>query len=251
MIYCTFALWLFAIVFAARGVLKLAGDMVGARAVDWIVLPGTLVAELARYLACLLTGAEFHAGKLVGDEQARQGRSPRGVPYLTALLTGLLPLAACMGLILLLSMGLDHPVFRSYYVAGVETPKDLPLKIDTIWVLLASQVQLMRDVCKALGNTLDNWPWQNWRGWLFQYLMICLTLRMAPGKRPLRPTLAAVAIVAGLTAAVVAIFSEKAAWLERLWPLLSYTWATALLLLAVTLAARGLVALVAVLAGKE
>jgi len=249
-IYCAFAFWLFAIVFAARGALKLAGGMVGARVVDWIVLPGTLVAELTRYLACLLTGAEFHAGKLVGEKQTAQTRGG-GVPYLTALLTGLLPLAACMGLILLLSMGLDHPVFRSYYFARVEAPKDLPLKFDTIWALLASQVQLMRGVCKALGNTLDNWPWKNWQGWLFQYLMICLTLRMAPNNRPLRPALAGVAIVAGLTAAVVAALSEEAVWLENLWPLLSYTWATALLLLAMALAARGLLALIAVLAGKE
>ena len=246
-----FAFWLFAIVLAARGTLKLWTGMVPPRIVAWVLLPGSLASELSYYLACLLAGAEFRPGKLLdgnGDKPTSGVAAKSGTPYLTPLLIGLLPLVVCLALILLLSYGFDHPVFRSLYFADIDATRTPPyLGEGTIWTLLIEQVRILRGMCEGLAGTLSDWPWRNWRGWLFEYLMICLVLRMAPSRRPLRPTLIGVAVMAALIAAVVAAGSPGAKWMTDIWPLLSYTWATALLLLCVTLAIRGIVSLVKIL----
>ncbi len=249
MIYCAFAIWLFAIVLAARGVLRLLAGMLKPRVVDWIVLPGTLASELARYLACLLTGGEFRSRKLVGDSDTDDA-APAGVPYLTPLLTGLLPLAACLGLTVLLNATFDSQVYRHYEASGRDAAKEFSASNECVWQILRNQVDLLEFVTAAAQAKLSQWPWQNWKGWLLMYLTACLVLRTAPASRPLRPTLLGMAIIAGLAAGVAAIFSENAQWLHSVWPLLSFTWSVALALLAATLCIRGLVALSLALTGR-
>ncbi|NQU76192.1 MAG: hypothetical protein HQ546_07770 [Planctomycetes bacterium] len=254
-IYFMFAFWLFAIVFAARGALAMWGGIIKPKTVAWAILPGTLVAEMACALGCLLTGAQVRLRRLTDVPQDKPDKAldaKNGIPYLTPLLTGLLPLVACIGLIGLLSAGLGRPVFADLYMGQIDAPRDVPyLSNATVWTMLNDQVWILDGHSRALTALLKGWPWQNWRAWLFEYLMICLVLCMAPIRRPLRPTLVAVAVVAFVGAAAVAIFSAEAMWLRRLWPLLSYTWATALLVLTVTLCVRGAVGLVRILLGKE
>jgi hypothetical protein len=251
-IYAAFAVWIFAIVFAARGTVGFWTALVKPRYLAWALLPGTLVSELGYFLACLLTGAEFQGRKLVdGDDGKGPGGETRGgVPYLTPLLAGLLPMAACMGLIYLFSEGLDHPTFERFRQIGQLAPQALPDSGNAFWDFLRHQVDLLQAAWTSLTDSLDAWPWNSWKAWILQYLMICLTLRMAPSRRPMRPALAGAAVLAGLTAAVVALFSSQAKWLQAIWPVVSYTWATALLLLTVTLAAIGLVRLAMLLAGR-
>ncbi len=255
MIYIAFTFWLFALLFVSRGIVKLWTGRVNPKIISWIILPGTLVAELSYYLASLLSGAEFRPRKLVDDaegETTADKGAGKGVPYLTPLLTGLLPIVAALGLILLISSEFGHPVFASFNARGIEAPIDLPLLTEaTIWDLLAGQAHLMGDAAAALGDALGQWPWDNPVAWLFEYLMICLILRLAPHRRPMRPALAAAAVVAMATAATVAIVSPQAQWLYDIWPLISYTWATALLLLMFTLCVRAVIALAEILAGKE
>jgi len=257
MIYIAFAFWLFALVFAARCTMKLWAQMITPKALSWAVLPGTLATELAFYLGSLLSGADFRPRKLVDDSEdtqkdAANGPASGGVPYLTPVLTGLMPVLACMSLIFVLSTELGHPVFRHFYMADVEVPVRLPgVDGETLWGLLAGQVKLMENAWAALTDSLANMPWQNPKGWIFQYLMICLIVRMAPTRRPMRPALVGTAVVAFLIAATVAVVSSHGQWLRDVWPLLSYTWATALLLLAVTLCIRGGVSLYRIVLNNE
>lgn len=254
MIYVAFAFWLFALIFAARCTMKLWAQMVKPKVLSWAVLPGTLTAELAFYLGSLLSGADFRPRKLLDDtEETKTEKKPAssGVPYLTPVLTGLMPVLACMSLILLLSVELGHPVFRHFYMEDVEAPIRLPvLTGESLWGLLGSQVELMENAWAALTDSLAKWPWQNPKAWIFQYLMICLIVRMAPTRRPMRPALVGTAVVA-LVIAGTAVVWTQGQWLHDIWPLLSYTWATALLLLAATLCIRGGVGLCKIVLNNE
>lgn len=254
-LYLLFSAWLIATVLVARGALALLGSLVPIKYVSWALLPGTLLSELAYLLGCLVTGAQVRVGKLIdnGDgrgDKADQAEARKGVPFLTPLLTGLLPVAVCLIAIFIVSDSLDHPVFTKFYLDGIDVPRyDNPTP-DMVWDVLIDQVKLVRDSWRALSQTLRNWPWENWRGWLFEYLMICLVLRLAPARRPLRPVLLGAVVAAGIIAAAVAI-SGKTDWFKSdLWRLLSYTYATAGLLLFVALIVRGVVGLAKILAGK-
>jgi hypothetical protein len=66
----------------------------------------------------------------------------------------------------------------------------------------------------------------------------------------MRPTLAAVLFLAGVVAVLGLLWSRFDSLMHDLWPLLTYVWATLLLLLAVTLLIHGLVALIRILAGR-
>ena len=254
MIYCMFAFWLLAIVFAARGMLKLWGQMVKPKVVAWAVLPGTLVSEVLHMVACLLTGAEFRPRKLLESEDDPRPVSAEkgGMKYLTPLLTAMLPLIGCMALIVLAGAQLGGDVFEGADFEDVSVTSSIPyLSEGTIWTILENQVHVLDAQFSNLGNALWSWPWMNWRSWLFVYLMICLIARMAPNGRPLRPVLAGTVVIAAVTAAVVAVLSTDEGWLHSLWPILSFTWATAATLLALTLCIRGAIGLANVLRGRE
>ena len=103
MIYVAFAFWLFALLFAARCIMTLWGQMVKPGVLAWILLPGTLATELAFYLASLISGAEFRLpkpGEKGDGGKGGLGVASGGVPYLTPLLTGLMPVLACLALII-------------------------------------------------------------------------------------------------------------------------------------------------------
>ncbi|MCK4574593.1 MAG: hypothetical protein KAU36_09480, partial [candidate division Zixibacteria bacterium] len=93
--------------------------------------------------------------------------------------------------------------------------------------------------------------WTNWRVPLFVYLAMCLTIRLAPVRRPLRPTLAAVIVLAGLIALVGVVWKRFDGLMDNLWPLVMYVWASLLFMLWVSLMVRGGVGLARALAGKD
>jgi len=86
---------------------------------------------------------------------------------------------------------------------------------------------------------------------LFVYLAACLSIRLSPVTRPMRPTLAAAVIISALIALLGVIWRRVDGLVDDAWPLLTYIWASLLFLLVVTLLARGIVALVRILAGKK
>jgi hypothetical protein len=67
----------------------------------------------------------------------------------------------------------------------------------------------------------------------------------------MRPVLIGTAVVAVAIIVTVKILSVGGHWLYAIWPMLSYAWATALLLMGLTLAVRGGVALARIVMGKE
>jgi len=79
-IYAAFTLWFFLILFVAIGVHRLWAGLVGARPVGWALLPGTLVAEMAYILGCLITGGEIRRANLFPTRGGPRGGGEAAEP---------------------------------------------------------------------------------------------------------------------------------------------------------------------------
>ena len=60
-----------------------------------------------------------------------------------------------------------------------------------------------------MGQTLLDVKWKDWRVPVFVYLAACLAVRLAPVRRSVRASLAAVVLTAGIIALVGLIWSRS------------------------------------------
>lgn len=259
MIYAAFTLWLLLIVAAGRGVYRLWTALVKPVYVHWVLLPGTLVAEMAYIFGCLITGGEVRKAKLLDSAGGESGESSEGGTHAAArfkfigpAVASLCTLLACGGGIVAVHSLLGEPVLSVFSLSlgwpgSQGLAQTLPTSWDGFWDILSEQVVLLKLTCQTWAK-LD---WLNWRVPLFVYLATCLSVRLAPARRDVRALLAAVVLVAVIIAAVGLVSSGFNGLVHDLWPLLAYIWATVLFLLAATLTVRGMTALVRALAGKS
>ena len=69
MLYAALTFWLLVIVFCAWGVHALWSGLIKPRAVNTILLPGTLVAQLGHVLGLLITGNQVQNTALMSDDE--------------------------------------------------------------------------------------------------------------------------------------------------------------------------------------
>lgn len=249
MLYAALTFWLLVIVFCAAGVHRLWSALSTPRAVNLVLLPGTLVAQLGHVLGLLVTGNSVKNVKLIGDDPAGAPKSdpppePR-VPVIGPIVVGLLPLLACGGGLYAAAHYLGGPIVGDFAPVGV--PDELPLSLAAGWGLLRQCITLAE---KLLDAILDS-RLLHWSTLLFLYLAICLTVRMAPFPGNRRGAVGAI-VLAGVTVAVIGTLSVSVRdCVYSSWLILSFAVAMLLLLLLLSLAAAGLVALVRILAGRE
>ncbi len=260
MIYAAFTIWLFGILFLGIGLCRVWTSMARPSWVHWALLPGTVVSEMAYIFGCLITGGEIRRAKLLGSTDARR-KSDDGEPTTEAtqklkvigpIVASLLAVVACGGAIIAVHSLLGEPVIREFITSGgllsrASLPRELPGGWNAFWTQIAGQVRLL----KRMGETCGDIEWLDWRVALFVYLSTCFAVRLAPIRRDLRATLAAVVVVAGVIALIGAISTKFTDLLQKLWPLLTYIWTSLLFLLVLSLLIRGIVSLAGVLAGRK
>lgn len=265
MIYAAFTLWLFLIIFLGAGLYRLWSQIVRPAWVNWTLLPGTVVSEMAYIFGTLISGGEIRRAKLLdipGRRHPGRGRganesnptaeaAPR-LKVIGPIIAAMLAVLACAAAILAVHWLLGKPVISQFSVAGGELrpaalPKSFPVNWAGLWDQLQGQVRLLRRMCETWGE-LD---WFNWRVPLFVYLAACLSVRLAPVSRDMRATLGAVVVIAAVIALIGALSSGFGDLMTDIWPLLTYVWASLLFLLLVTLLVRGVVVLFGVLSGKK
>lgn len=254
-VYVEFVIWLLLIVFCGIGVYRLWAQVLRPAWLGWVLLPATLVSEMAYIFGCLITGGEIRRAKLLSSfEKSDPGEpttqaAPRWKVFgpITAALVAILACGAAIGLADRL---LGEPVMREFrFASALADPADQPAALaswDALWARMENQLRLLRRTCETFAR-LD---WLDWRVWLFVYLAMCLSVRLAPVRRDLRATLAAAVILAVMIVLIGAVTTRFDQILQAARPILTYVWGNLLLLLAVSLLARGLIALVRVLAGK-
>ena len=257
-IYLAFIVWFVLILLMGLGVHRLLVSLFPARYVAWVLLPGTLVSELAYVVGSLVTGGQVRRLSLFGSRSRGAGgeTSAEASPHpklgaLGSVLAGMLALMACVGALVGLWVGLGEPVLKDFYVhvnrVGLaELPRSLPDSWRGFWGLLGDQVGLLRRSTETI-RLLD---WSDWRAWVFVYVASCIVFRMVPVRKELRWYLAGVVVAAGIVAVIGAVAGGFGV-IADLWPLLNFLYAVALLWLAVWLLVHAVVWLVRVLAGKD
>ena len=83
-----------------------------------------------------------------------------------------------------------------------------------------------------------------WQTWLFVYLAVCLTVRMAPMEGQLKGAIGAILLLGVLTAVFSQLLPAGQSAIRSGWPILSFSVATLLVLLLVSLVVRGVISLV-------
>ncbi len=249
MLYAALTLWLLVIVFSAWGVHWLWSRMIKPRAVNTVLLPGTLIAQLGHVLGLLITGNSVRNTSLMGDDEKGEPTtdSPdkQRIPIVGPVVVGLLPLVACAACLYLAAETLG----RGVLVAGAsaEVPQALPGTLAGIWELLRTSITVTENMLNAiLASDLLNWA-----NVLFLYLAVCLTVRMTPFEGNRRGAVGAI-LLSGLVIGLVAslISAVKGAVLNS-WSTLSFAVGMLLFLLLVSLLISGVVGLVRILARNE
>ena len=255
MLYTTiaFAFWLLLIVFTALGTHRLLEQFGKGRTVDWLLLPGVLVSEMAYVFGCLITGAEVRSASLfpTGRGRAAMTQATPRVKVAGPVVAALIAMAGCLAVMLAVHGWLGEPIIRDFIVdnaglvpkVGADLSGQLPTTAEEFWAFPGAQVELVR---KMYETCLDA-NWLDWSVPLFVYLALCLSIRIGPARRPVRPTLGAAVLAAvalGITQQVGQVWADRIA---GLWLLLTYVWSSLLLALLVVSMIRGTVYLVAVI----
>lgn len=250
--YAAMTFWLLVIVFAALGVHRLWSGLIAPRTVNLALLPGTLVAQVGRVVGLLVTGSTVNNTALLADDDSAEpqtGKEPKSrVPLLGPVVVALLPLAACATAIGIVSEQLGRDVLAR--LADATLPRTLPTSLDGVWLLMRQCVTLVERLVEAVRVG----PLGDWRTWAFVYLVICLTVRMAPLPGTMRGAVLAIFAVGVVAAAVGAIASSAAGprgFIEHAWSLISFSVAALLFLLLLSLTVRAIVGLVRILSGRE
>jgi hypothetical protein len=199
------------------------------------------VAQLGHVLGLLVTGGTVNNTTLIKDDETaapEQTANPRPrVPVIGPVVVGMLPILACTATIYLVANHLGGEV-------GSEMRRDsvteaLPKTIDGAFDLLRGLITQAERTLQAVMNG----DFGDWHVWLFVYLVVCLTVRMAPFPGNLRGSLGAI-LVLGLLTALTANFAPAVeAKIHEGWPTLSLAVGALVLLLLISLLIRGTVGL--------
>ena len=205
MLYVAMTLWLMMIVLSAWGVYRLWSAMVRPRIINMLLLPGTLVAQLGHVVGLLVTGATVNDTTLYkddesGDPGATQNAKPR-IPILGHMIIGSLPLLACVLALVPATHYLGQGILGA--MGSQEVAMVLPTSSAAMWNLLHEQIGIAESLASATGRAMPG----TWELWLFLYLMICLTVRMAPLPGNLRGSLGAIALL-GLLSALISLLTD-------------------------------------------
>jgi hypothetical protein len=267
-IYAAFTFWLFLIAFMGMGIYRLWAGLVKPAWINWALLPGTAVSEMAYIFGCLITGGEIKRAKLIdtsagktssatGTSDAAAGASgtvAQAAPKLKFIgpaVASLLAIVACAAAIIALHTYLGRPVISQFNAAlsvnpTIALPAVLPGTWEGFWDQIVGQVRLLQRSCQAWAGL----QWSDWHVPLFVYLAACLSIRLAPARREVRAMLFSLVLIAVGIAIAGQLNQQFETLMSDLWPLLTYVWASLLLLLTTTLLIRAIASLVMTLAGK-
>jgi len=244
MLYATLAFWLLLSLLTGLGLYRFWTRQMGGAVVDWLLLPATLVSELAYSLGRMLTGRPAYGGIIspqnVDNDACRVAISGKHGFWVSMLAT-FLTMVSC-GLLLGLTIRWLGESFLSAFVLQygllevTSLPMSLPTTWDAFWELLLDQIELLRRFCE----TLLRQDWLNWRAGLFVYLSGVFAVRLGPVRHDRRATLLVAAVLVALLAGAGAMVPAVDAFVrERVWHVLTYVWAMLLSLLVITLLLTG------------
>jgi hypothetical protein len=239
MIYAAASVWVMVVMLLAWGVHHLWSTIVKPKAVNGVLLPGTLVAQLGQIVGLLITGGTVNNTALMrGDEKGSPGTDPSPqpkIPVIGPVIVALLPMLALGATLYLAIKKLGMPVME-------KMPKDLisgqlPGSLAAFWEQLRGLITLAEGTLNAVRSAEN----ANWRISVFVYLLTCLTVRTAPLPGNVRGHIGAigsVGVIAWLASTVTPGIPEV---ILQAWPILTLAIGWLLLLLILSLIVRAVI----------
>ena len=242
MLYAAATMWLMLIVLLAWGVHHLWSGVAKPKVVNSILLPGTLVAQLGHVFGLLITGGTVNNMALMTDDESGAPQTPADpkprVPVIGPILVALLPMVALGCAIYAAVSWIGAPIMRHMPIEPY-VPPELPASVAAFWGQLRNLITL----CERTVEAIRQVQLLEWRNGLFIYLLICMSVRMAPLPGNLRGHLGAVLLTGVLAAVLGSVFPSVPQSLAGSWPVVTLTVATLMLLLMASLLIRGLIGL--------
>ncbi len=248
MLYAAMIFWLLILVFAAYGTYQLWAGLVKPKVLNAVLLPGTLIAQSGRLVGLLITGGSINDTSVMSDSQSEKSSKSKSskpkIPVLGPVLIALLPILACGFSLHVVVMTIGQEVMITPEHSAADAT--LPLTFNSLWELLRSCIS----VAEQVTGTVFSSDFRNWQSWLFAYLIICLTVRMAPTPGTHRGAIGAVFLI-GITLILISRISHTPEdTLQSVWNLLNFSVGSLLCLLMLTLMVRGGVGLFRILTNQ-
>ncbi|MFQ5411351.1 MAG: hypothetical protein ACE5EC_03610 [Phycisphaerae bacterium] len=242
MVYAATAVWLMVIVLLAWGVHHLWSGLIRPRTVNLVLLPGTLVAQIGRIVGLLLTGAKINNTALMDDDEKGEPATDSSyepkIPVFGPVIVGSLPLLATGTAAYYVLTTLGRPIVST--IPHDLIAPELPTALAAFWDQLRALLSLTEGTLDAVRHS-EMAPWRI-------LLVVYLTVRMAPFPRNVRGHVGAIAATGGILALAGTISPKPTAIIEQAWPLVSLTVGCLLLLLMISLIARGAVTTIRMIA---
>ncbi|MCL2330093.1 MAG: hypothetical protein FWC56_02200 [Phycisphaerae bacterium] len=243
--YAAMTFWLFVIVFCAMGVHQLWSSLIQPKVVNIILLPGTLVAQVGHIIGLLVTGGTVNNTTLIKDNDSAEpemgGDPGNKVPILGSIIIAVLPMAGCA-----IAIYWTAHYFGTHFIVGImqDSPFDrmmLPTSLPNFFAMLRGELALVEHLIDVIRKTS---PYHDWHTYLFMYLVVCLTVRMAPMTGNLRGSLGAILLFGIISFLIGQLMKPQTSLFESAWPLVTFSVATLLLLLIFSLLVTGAVKLI-------
>lgn len=226
MVFITTSIWLAIITLLAWGVHSIWEGLAKPKTLNVALLPGTLAAGLGRIVALLITGATIpDPPKGAPAKSPPPGPQPK-MKVIGPILVALIPMLLLGFTLYVVVLRLGGPVVS--HVPVDPLPKELPATLPAFW----SQMRAVITLCEKTLDAVLSAEASPYRIALFVYLMISLTVRLAPMPGNLKGQLMAVAVLGGvaiLGGTLTPVIEQR---VVALWPLLCLVvgWLSLLLL---------------------
>jgi hypothetical protein len=252
MIYLMLGIWFLLTLLTGMGLYRLWSAKMGGRAVDWLLLPGTLCSELFFLIGRKVTRTPANTGIL-----APKGNTDGSAHDATRTSSGLLVDMFCSLLAIgvcgtALAMSVLHlggqwilcdiaTIHFFGHLSLTELPRSMPTTGGAFWETLEYQIVIIR-------RTLYAWTQADWSIWktpLLLYLLIAFSIRLGPVRHDPRASMLVAILLVGITAAVSAM-SDSVDYMvgHNVWWVLTGVWGMLMTLLAVTLLAMAIATLI-------
>ncbi|MHC5109933.1 MAG: hypothetical protein ACYTHJ_08655 [Planctomycetota bacterium] len=249
MLYAALTFWLLVTVLIAWGVHRVWSGMIKAKVFNAMLLPGTLLAQIGHVVGMLITGGTISNTTLFEDDESgdpKQTPNPEPrIPLVGPVIIGMLPMLTCGAGIFLLIRRYVPGVLSQLKTTAVGPA--LPTSLPAFWQFLRDQVSLV----EAFVNSACMADFTSPHTWVFFYLLICFSVRIAPFPGNLRGSLAAIVIL-GIGASLAAsLFDVADPRVRNAWAVLNITVAALIVMLVSSLLIRGLVGLLQIIRNDE
>lgn len=246
----TFTSWLFVVLLVSFGLYRLWALILGPAVTDWLLLPATVVSEIAYSIGNLLCGRPAAAGLI---SHSCNYSAPMQIPtgrggFFVSMLSALLCIAAGVGGYAVATREIGEPVVTSATVQNAVdvvdqvgakcgiAPETLPAKLPTTGEEAKEFFDFQLKLIKRIAKAWQGQDWQKIETYLFCYLAICFGLRLNMVRHDWRAMLITVIIICGVILGVEHFTGSLA---DRLvnnpWILMTFIWGMMLYLILLTI----------------